>query len=279
MKLAIGPEDTSASVAFLVGGAGWGDGYLLQGTKWCQAIQKAAGGAPGVQVDKLPPKATGMAGVVDKLSKTSLNGQLSNGTLDAQLGGLRGHSLVLVTHGLVAESTASAQGVLLYNTVKGESPLDVTLWTSHLDLMTTQETGSGLPEDANVVANVGGLASDADSQRTAREVRELAPFVNAIRQSIYQRVYLAACGGEHRLETFARKLAMLTMKCVYYNLATISFPKPPTAPSAAVGEVHGDDVSVVSGTKFFRDPDNAANRVRLETTTDTFFGGAQGVAL
>jgi hypothetical protein len=280
MKLAIGPDDPTQSVAFLVGGAGWADGYLMAGTKWCQAIQQAAGGAPGVQVEKLPPQATGMPAVVDKLSRGSLTAQLSNATLDASFGGLRGHSLVILSHGLVADGGGDAQGVLLFNRVKGESPLDVTLWTTHLELMVTRERASGLPEDADVVPSPGlnNVVQDADGKKLVREVRDLAAFVNAIRQSIYQRVYLAACGGEHRLERFAKQLSVLTLKSVYYNLATISFPKPPKPPSAAVGPLHGDDVDVVSGTKFFRDPSDAANSVRLESTETGFLPGAQGLA-
>jgi hypothetical protein len=188
-----------------------------------------------------------------------------------------------VTHGLVADGdgpAADAQGVLLYNRVKGESPLDVTLWTTHLDLMTTRERASGLPEDADVVPSpaLNNVVQDADGKRLVREVKEFAAFVNAIRQSIYQRVYLAACGGERRLETFAKKLAMLTLKCVYYNLATISFPTPPTPPSAQVGPIHGDTVDVVSGPRFFRDRNDQASFVKLESTATGFLPGAQGLA-
>jgi|GEM_PF-6319556 len=278
-KLALGPNDPTASVAFLVGGAAWGDGFLAQGEKWCKAIQKAAGGAPGVQVARLPPQASGMPAIVQQVSRGSLQAQLSTPVLDAQLGGLRGHSLVFVTHGLVAPDDGGdkAQGLLLYNRVKGESPLDVTLWTTHLDFMQTQARASGLPEDADVVpsAALSSIVPDRDGKRLQAEVRAFAPLVNAIRQSPYQRVYLAACGGGRRLETFARQLGVLTLKSVYYNTSTISFPTPPKAPSAAVGPIVGNDVDVVTGTRYFRDPSDPANQVRLESTETGFLPGSQ----
>lgn len=284
MKLAVGPSDSTASVAFLVGGSGWGDGFLAQGLTWCKAIQRAAGGAPGVQVAQLPAQTSAMPAIVDKLGRASLTAQLSNDVLDQRLGGLRGHSLVIVTHGLEADGVgpaASSQGILLYNRVKGESPLDVMLWTDHLELMTTRARPSGLPEDADVVpsAAVAQIEQTADGKRMQQQVRELAQLVNALRQSPYQRIYLAACGGEHRLERLARKLSVLTLKSLYFNLATISFPKPPTPPAAAVGALHGDDVIVEKGTRFFRSADDPANQVLLQTGTSDFLAGSQGRSL
>ena len=282
MKLAVGPSDTSASVAFLVGGAGWGDGYLAQGLSWVKAIQSAAGGAPGVQVARLPPQTTAMPAVVEQLGRASLTAQLSSAVLDQRFGGLRGHSLVVVTHGLEVDGDSpgkGSQGVMLYNRVQGESPLDVMLWTDHLDLMTTRARPSGLPEDADVVPSpaVAQIEPTEDGKRMQQQVRELAQLVNALRQSPYSRIYLAACGGERRLEHFAHKLAALTLKSIYFNLATISFPEPPTPPSAAVGPLHGDNVEVVMGTRFFRDPENPANRIALQSGVDDFLPGSQGV--
>lgn len=278
-KLALGPSDATASVAFVVGGAGWADGFLAQGEKWCKAIQQACGGAPGVQVTRLPPQATGMPAIIEQVSRGSLTAQLSTATLDSHAGGLRGHSLVFVTHGLVADEDGAdtAQGLLLYNRVQGESPLDITLWTTHLDFMETRPRASGLPEDADVVpsAALASIEPDADGKRLQREVRAFAPLVNAIRQSPYQRVYLAACGGGRRLEKFAKHLAVLTLKSIYYNTSTISFPKPPRAPTAAVGPIVGDDVQVVTGTKYFRDPNDPANRVKLESTETGFLPGSE----
>src|SRR5262245_61383720 len=97
----VGPQQpATASVAFLVGSSAWGDPFLVQGKKWVEAIQKAAGGAPGVQVSQTQSALGSASPLIDAMSATSATATLSQSTLDSNLGGLRGHSLVIVTHGL-----------------------------------------------------------------------------------------------------------------------------------------------------------------------------------
>jgi len=277
------PSPPNSSVAFLCGTAAWADGFLSQGKKWAQAIAKAVGGAPAAQIGDLGNDPAAVRATLQRFGTAAAAATITDALLDQHLGGLRGHSLVLVTHGLESHDPSltkkeqeDTQGVLFYNHAKGDHPRDLVLFKMHLDFMETKPTGSGKAEDANVVpkADLDSISDADDGKKFKAQVRAFAPVLDAMRRSIYARVYLAACGGGRRLELFAARLKALTNLSVYWNDDTISFPKPPDAPFAEVGPIVGDKTSPLrDGVKFFL-PDVAANKVPLRSKTDGFLEGS-----
>src|SRR5262249_54393069 len=94
------PAATGSSVCFLCGTAAWNDGFLAQAKKWAQAIQAAAGGGPQANLGDMTKDVTGVATLIDRFSAAGAAGTIPTSTLDQSLGGLRGHTLIFVTHGL-----------------------------------------------------------------------------------------------------------------------------------------------------------------------------------
>jgi hypothetical protein len=273
---------SGASVVFVCGTAAWADGFLAQGKKWAKAIQTQAGGAPGVLVGDMGKDASVVAKVISEFSRQSAQANVPVATLDQTLGGLRGHSLVFVTHGLethdpnVSEKDKeNTQGLLVFNAVPGESPKDRAIFKMHLDFMKVEDAASGVPEDASIVPKpeLANIVDDDDGKKFKKDVTDFAPILTALRRSVYAHVYLAACGGGRRLEKFSAKLKELTLKSVFWNDDTISFPTPPDAPFAEVGPIKGDKVDPVrEGTPFFK-PDGTSP-VKLSTGTNDFFKGS-----
>src|SRR3970282_1926649 len=169
----------NSSVAFLVGTAAWADGFLQQGRRWVKAIQKAAGGAPGAQIGDLGNDPGAVRATLQRFRQAAAKAKLSDAVLDANVGGLRGHTLVLVTHGLEVHDPSltrkeqeDSQGLLFYNHAKGDHPRDLVLFKMHLDFMTTKPTGSGKAEDANVVPKpeLDSLEDDGDGKKFKAQV-------------------------------------------------------------------------------------------------------------
>ncbi|HEV8321520.1 MAG TPA: hypothetical protein VG389_07895 [Myxococcota bacterium] len=283
---AAGPAPTTSSVGILVGTAGWSDGFLIEGRKWVTAIQKAAGGAPNVMVGDLTKDPTAAAATIQRFSRDSTATTVPTATLDANLGGLRGHCLVFLTHGLephdptlTKKEKEDTQGLLFFNAGKGDNPNDVVLFNMHLDFMTAKLVAtptSGEDKEVVVKPELDGLSDDGDGKKFKKDTRAFAQFLNAMRRSIFSRVYLAACGPARRLEKFAEKLKLLTNLSVYWNDDTISFPVPGTGQPlvAEVGPiVNGVTSPVRQGLRYFK-PDDPANMVLLRSKTDGFLEGS-----
>jgi len=270
------PASTSSSVTFLCGTAAWSDGFLAQAKKWAQAVQKAAGGAPQANLGDMGKDVSLVAGLIDRFSADGSKGTIADSTLDATLGGLRGHSLIFVTHGLEShdpnlsqEEKNKTQGLLFFNQAKGDDPRDRVLMKMHLDFMEVKNGGVA------PTAALSTLLDDGDGKKFKQDVRDFAPVVGALRRSAFARVYLAACGGGRRLSLFASRLRELIGKEMYWNDDTISVPTPPTPPFAEVGQIVNNQVpNLRKGTRYFKDPKDPANLVDLRTKTDTFFQGA-----
>lgn len=270
------PGSTSSSVAFLCGTAAWNDGFLAQAKKWAQAVQKAAGGAPQANLGDMGSNVTLAAGLIDRFSADGSKATLPDSILNTTLGGLRGHTLIFVTHGLEThdpklsqEEKNNTQGLLFFNQAPGDDPRDRVLIKRHLDFMEVKN-------DAVVeTAALATILDDGDGKKFKKDVRDFVPVVNALRRSVFARVYLAACGGGRRLEKFAAGLRALVNKEVYWNDETISMPDPPVAPFAEVGKLVNRQVpKVEKGARYFKDPKDPANLVELRTKTDTFFEGS-----
>ena len=280
---AAGPSSTTSSVAFLCGTAAWNDGFLAQAKKWAQAVRTAAGGSPQSNLGDMTKDVSAVATLIDRFSAAGASGSISTSVLDQALGGLRGHTLIFVTHGLEPhganippDEKEKTQGLLFFNQAKGDDPRDRVLTKFALDFMKVQPGQGGKPDE--VVANeaeLGKFLDDAEGKKFKKDVRDFAPVVSALRRSVFARVYLAACGGNRRLEKFAARLRDLTQKEVYWNDDTISMPTPPTAPFAEVGQiVNGTVPNVRKGTRYFKPKNDPANLVDLRTKTDTFFQGS-----
>jgi hypothetical protein len=275
------PAPSGASVAFICGTSAWADGFLSQGKKWAKAIQSAAGGATGVQVGDMGKDAGPVATTLQTFSRASAQANVPTATLDQTLGGLRGHTLVFVTHGLEThdpnlsqKQKEDTQGLLVFNAVPGESPKDRVLFKMHLDFMQVDPAAT-VPEDASVIPTpaLASILDDDDGKKFKKDVRDFAPIVSAIRLSVYSQIYFAACGGGRRLELFAKRLKELTQKSIFWNDDTISFPTPPDAPFAEVGAiVNGQVPQVRDGTPFFKS--DGTNLVKLQTGTKDFFKGS-----
>ncbi|HEV8320740.1 MAG TPA: hypothetical protein VG389_03945 [Myxococcota bacterium] len=281
------PSPPTRSVAFLIGTAGFPDGFLVQGRKWVNKIAKAAGGAPGVVVGDLSNDPLAVAAAIQRFSRDTKAATIPTSTMDANLGGLRGHTLVLLTHGLephdsglTLEERRETEGLMFFNKVRGDSPKDLVMFNKHLDFMTTQLVANPVNgEDKEVVTKpkLDGLVDADGGAKFKKDAHGFAQVLNAMRRSIFVRVYLAACGGGRRLATFAEKLKGLTNLSVYWNDDTISFPdlKHPRDPLIAeVGPiVNGVTNPVREGVRFFK-ADTPANHVLLRSTTDGFLEGS-----
>jgi hypothetical protein len=216
------------------------------------------------------------AALIDRFSADGSKANIPDSTLDATLGGLRGHSLIFVTHGLEShdpnlsqEEKNKTQGLLFFNQARGDDPRDRVLMKVHLDFMEVKDGGVA------PTAALSTLLDDGDGRKFKQDVRDFAPVVSALRKSAFARIYLAACGGGRRLSLFAARLRELVNKEVYWNDDTISMPTPPTAPFAEVGTiVNGQVPNVRKGARYFKDAKDPANLVDLRTKTDTFFQGS-----
>jgi hypothetical protein len=277
------PAPSGSSAAFLCGTAGWSDGFLAQAKKWAQAIQTAAGGAPKVNLGDMGKDVAAVAGLIDRFSATGATQDIVVATLDKTLGGLRGHTLIFVTHGLEShdpklsqEQKDQTQGLLFFNQAPGDDPRDRVLIKLHLDHMTVNPGTDGKPAEVVPVPDLDTrVLDDGDGKQFKKNVRDFAPVVSALRRSVFGRMYFAACGGGRRLEKFAARFRDLTQKEVYWNDDTISMPTPPVPPFAEVGQiVNGTVPNLRKGTRYFKDPKDPANLVDLRTKTDTFFEGS-----
>ena len=277
------PTSPAASVAFLVGTAGWPDGFLSQGKKWAKAIQTAAGGAPGVQVGDLGKDPVAVADAIRRFAQTGATAAVPVAKLDANLGGLRGHTVVFVTHGLephdpslTAQQKKDTQGLLFYNAGKGDNPNDKVFFRQHLDFMKLEPVPGGAPGEQRVVTKpeLDTLDDSGDGKQFKKDAHAYVQVVDALRRSIFRQIYLAACGPNRRLDDFAAKLFELTGLVVWWNEDTISFPTPPDAPFAEVGPIVGGKTSPLrKGTRFFK-AEKPENLVDLRSKTDGFLEGA-----
>ncbi|MEZ0228042.1 MAG: hypothetical protein ACAI25_05410 [Planctomycetota bacterium] len=272
---AAAPTPSGASMAFLCGTAAFRDGFLAQGKKWAQQIQSAAGGAPHVQVGDLGRDVKTVVQTLARFSAASATTATDIAVMRKNLGGFRGHALVLLTHGLEnhepglsKEEKEKTEGLLFFNVSPGQSNKDVVFFKMHLDFMEKQGAGVG-PK-----ASLDTILDEGDGKKFKADVRAFAPFVDAVRRSVYTQVYLAACGGGRRLARFAEGLNALTGKSVYFNEDTISFPTG-GAISAEVGPIKGNAVSPLrDGKRFYND-----QTVPLRSTSDGFLEGSMARVL
>jgi hypothetical protein len=267
---AVRPRVPGASVTFLVGQRAQGvtDDFLDQAQVWVNQIQSSAGA--GVLVDKLDaPKAA--ATVIDGLSAQAARAKLSNATLDKNLGGLRGHTLVFTTHGLDVDPTLSAQdqldtqGLLFRNNTIGRSQNDVVMMKFHLDRMKLDGGGHVIYD--------GSLPAQGNEKLIA-DITDFARVVDAVKQAVFDQVYLAACGGNRRLVEFAGSFQKLTATSVYFNSATIFLPAKGTPPFAEVGvENQQKQLTRSKGFKFYQAASGAPS-LELVSATDGFLPGS-----
>lgn len=268
------PATPGASCMFAVGtrAPGVTDDFLDQAKTWVGAIVKAVG--TGTASRDLGTAAASAAAIKALSDAAAKDGSLTVAQLDANLGGLRGHTLAMVTHGLdvdpawTSQEQDDSQGLLLYNkTVGRNSSADIILMNAHLARMKV--------DGDKVVADVAGFdLTDPDTAAFANAVTAMVAVVDAIRQAVFAQVYLAACGGGHRLDKFSKRLAGLTGKTLYWNDQKIFVPTKPTAPFAEVGvEQPGGGFTVRKGFGYFGARTGAAS-VDLKSGTDTFLPGS-----
>lgn len=170
--------------------------------------------------------------------------------LDGHLGGLRGHSLVFVTHGLEPDhNDLTANGILFRNDNKNGDTLFCVL---HLTMMKVEN---------DVVV--------AKSTATTDNLPEFIGFVNALRKSVFQRVYLCACGPQARLKEFAANLSLLADVDVFYNNHRV-WVSDQKQPYATVDDDTPANGEFVTGRRYF-----SMQSVNLITKTDTYFEGAE----
>jgi hypothetical protein len=268
---AVRPRVPGASVAFLVGqrAAGVKDDFLDQAKVWVDKIASSAGA--GVFVEKLgSPKA--VATVITQLSARAAKATLSNATLDRNLGGLRGHTLVFTTHGLDVDPTLSkqdqldTQGLLFRNDTVGRSQSDVVMMKFHLDRMKLDGGGQ-------VVFD--GSVPTQGNEKLVRDIIDFAAVLDAVKQAVFDQVYFAACGGDRRLDQFAIKFQELTATAVYHNGATIFLPTKGTPPFAEVGIEDPQTKQVTRSQGFtFYQAHSGTPTLDLVSTTDGFLPGS-----
>lgn len=269
-KAAAKPPLPAASAVFLVGSRGQmaKDDFLDQAATWVAAIVKQVGKGT-VKAALGPPVA--VASTIQQLSQQMVkDGHLADGVMDARLGSLRGHNLIFVTHGLTSDPDASiadkkaTQGLLFHNDSTGRTATDIVLMRLHLDQMVIDAGDS-------VVAKPGLASGDP----MTRQIIDFALVVDAIRKSVFGAIYLAACGGDARLEAFAVRLHALTNRTIFYNAENINLPNKPTPPYAEVGSVWPSDgrFHVLKGYPPYA-PRVPANMIDLKSTTDTFLPGS-----
>jgi hypothetical protein len=287
-QIAVQPTWDTSSVAFLVGTTARGhkDEYIDQAGRWVDNI-KAGAGHDGVMVTRLG-RAAAVAGDILRMSKDGFDEKIPKSIRDDHLGGLNGHSLVFVTHGVDRGETRADRGLLF---ARG-SP-EINLLQFHLDHMKLKEKmakgkGTGfykvVPIDTLDELEIAeeGLSDrerEAATKRFRQSVRDLVKVVDAIRQSVFSRVILAACGGseEHpRLSAFAQRLSVLAGVHVYFNNETITLDEPPEPrPTAVVGKlVKKKVVRVAKGYLYFASEDEY-NEVELRSDDDSFLRGSQ----
>lgn len=268
------PATTGASCMFAVGtrAAGVADDFLDQARTWTAAIVKAVGAGTA---SRDLGTAAASAATIKALSDTATqHGKLTTAQLDGNLGGLRGHTLVLVTHGLDVDPSWTAterddsQGLLLHNkTVGRNSSADIILMNAHLSRMKV--------DGGKVVASVDGLdLTDPDTAAFVTTVTAMAALVDAIRQSVFAQVYLAACGGGHRLDKFGKRLVTLTGKTLYWNDQKIFLPTKPTTPFAEVGVEQASGGFTLSKGYGYFGAHTGAPSIDLRSGTATFLPGS-----
>jgi len=269
-KAATSAPVPGASVTFLSGtrGPGVKDDFLDMAAKWVAAIKKNVGA--GAIVGKLGEAAT-VATTIDTTGNQAAKENLDTATLDAKLGGLRGHTLVFVTHGLDVDPKApkdeqlNTQGLLFHNMTVGRSSSDVVMMKMHLDRMKV--------DNDHVIADVAGLdLTDKETKSFVDDVKAFARVVDALRQAVFQHVYLAACGTKGRLTEFAKLLQTLANVTVFFNTEAIFLSdKDPTFAEVGI-KGSGSSFTLSKGLPFFA-PTTAAT-VPLRSGTDTFLPGS-----
>jgi len=270
------PWEDWSSVVFFVGtrGATAVDPFLDQASRWVDAIVAAVAQPACVRRSLGPAVAVAaaitQAGIdMEKVAETT---PLPNDVLDARFGGMRGNSLVFVTHGLAVDPNETdptirkqTSGLLFHNATTGRNASDIVMQRLHLDNMIVDGNGT-------VVADPKLDPADP----VTAQVRDFALVVDAIRQSSFFSIYLAACGGgDSRLGAFTYKLWDLTGRNIFYNSENINLPAAPAAPYAQVGSVWPADNAfhLSRGYPVFA-PRESAYLVDLESKTDTFLPGS-----
>jgi hypothetical protein len=271
-KAAARPSVPGASAVFLVGTRAKGvtDDFLDQARTWVTAIQ--AGVGTGVIVADLGTPGAVATRIAALSARVASEGKLNTATLDAKLGGLRGHTLIFTTHGLdvdrklTPEEQKDTEGLLFHNKTIGRSNSDVVMMKFHLDRMSVQN---------GVVKPTPGAVDDLpDNQKIIADIAAFSAVVNAIRQSVFKQVYLAACGGDRRLVHFARLLHKLTGKTIFYSNAAIFMPTKPTKPFAEVGNrPKGGTFTAVKGFAYYGTR-KSGTEIGLTSKTDTFLPGS-----
>jgi hypothetical protein len=205
------------------------------------------------------------------------------------LGDLKDHTLVIVTHGLqpphgdqnsdrfVGPRDVREHGLLFHNAAPGFNAADTVLQVQHLQHMMLELT----PPDPviHVRANQERLdklkpsgsldLTDSDIAVLRRDVPRWVPVMEALRQSVFTRIYLAACGPKARLHKFADLFQLGVHKDVYFNNARI-FVTTGARPFAEVGTEAPGGFVLHDGKKFF-----SPDKVPLQTTPTSFLAGAE----
>lgn len=268
---AVRPRVPGASVAFLVGQRAQGvkDDFLDQAQLWVDTIKSSAGA--GVFVDKLGAPGV-VATVIGQLGAQAAKATLSTATLDRNLGGLRGHTLVFTTHGLDVDPTLSrqdqldTQGLLFRNNTLGRSQNDLVMTRFMLDHMKLDGRGR--------VVYDGSLPAQGN-EKLIQDIVEFAQVVDAVKQAVFDQVYFAACGGGRRLVEFAARFQDLTATSVYFNSEAIFMPTKGTPPFAEVGVENAQTQQFTRSKGFaFYQATTGAPPVDLVSTATGFLPGS-----
>jgi hypothetical protein len=265
------PRVAGASVAFLVGRRLFGvkDDFLDQAQVWMKQIQSAAGA--GVFVEDLDDPRV-VANTIADLSAKAAKAKISDATLAKNLGGLQGHTLVFTTHGLLPlvsstkQQKLDSQGLLFINKTQGQSDNDVVLQKFHLDHMLVNSKGHVVFDDKSITDNKA-------NEKIIGDVIDFALVVDAIRQAVFDQVYLAACGDDSRLLEFAQRLQTLTASTIFFNDEKILLPEKPNVPFAEVGHKAGKQVVRAMGFKYYESQAGKASQP-LFSATDGFLPGS-----
>jgi hypothetical protein len=263
------PRAANAGVAFLVCHRTVPDAFMDQAERWVRNIQGAVGS--GVIVDVMG-SGTITAAAIRAADQQIANARLGDQQLDEHLGGLRGRTLVLVTHGLRPDPTVppdlrlASQGLMLEKNSTTDRDLDVVLDKQSLDFMTYDAAQDEVVLDTSKIQDI------PENRAIIDKVRGFAPVIDALRHSSFEQIYLAACGDNDRLVEFSRALfELVDHKTIYFNdeaiFVTLNVPNP-------IAEVGVEDpvthrLTRAQGKRFY-----SQTRVSLASQPDGFLPGS-----
>lgn len=161
----------------------------------------------------------------------------------APLGGLREHTIVLMTRGLPAAS-GSVQGVLLTGTdgVAGSVKIDET----SLGLLSRTK-----PLDPVFFPNPIVVTGQPGSPAAAAEAADTASLLNFLVRSVYRSLYLCTIGGGDQVDRLATRIHNLCGITVFFNKAPLVLDGKPSGALQSTPQVGPPGGKPVQGTVYY----------------------------